>query len=518
MKKLKVILPLLIFIMLIPFVVNAETCDTDKILISSITVEDKSENVTELSEATVNGKNINFNVSMSSVGDNIKYKIIIKNNSDEDYFFDRNSLIIESDYIEYSIESNNDSNIVKKKSSKTIYLNIQYKNKVTNELFELGSYNINKKVQVQLSTYNSLSSILKNPNTGVELSIFVVLILTVIIAMYILIRKKEYTIFLLIVTGAIVIIPMSVYALCKCEMNIESNVFIKKTNYNPCAFDGNMVVGARFTNGNFEYRYGQGNYSSFEGGWEDTNIDGWGVKYRNYGFSDKEYPFCSSINGEPIVYMSSMFTNTDITNFDFNQLDTSNVVSMEGMFNFSTTPEHLDLSGFDTSNLDNMRYMLGTNNSKTVDLSSFNTKNVTNMAGLFHQSNFEELDLSNFDTSNVFDMANMFSNTYRLTNLDLSTFNTSNVDSMIGMFNGSNVRSVDLSSFDTKNVRNMNLMFNATLIEKLDLSSFELREDVDLRYMFSGTSATIGYAKNQETANRLNSSIGKPSTITFFVR
>ena len=59
----KFILPILLLLMFVPFVVNAETCDTDKITISSIIVEDKSENVIELDEATASGKNINLNQS-----------------------------------------------------------------------------------------------------------------------------------------------------------------------------------------------------------------------------------------------------------------------------------------------------------------------------------------------------------------------------------------------------------------------------------------------------------------------
>ena len=67
---------LLLFIIFLPFSVNAETCNADKITISSITAENKSDNVLELEEATANGMNINLNLSMSEVGDNIKYKLM----------------------------------------------------------------------------------------------------------------------------------------------------------------------------------------------------------------------------------------------------------------------------------------------------------------------------------------------------------------------------------------------------------------------------------------------------------
>lgn len=66
MKKYMVTLLLLL---LVPFIVNAKTCNNNKISISSITLENKSEYVTELDEATVNGKNINLNLEMGKVGD-----------------------------------------------------------------------------------------------------------------------------------------------------------------------------------------------------------------------------------------------------------------------------------------------------------------------------------------------------------------------------------------------------------------------------------------------------------------
>ena len=69
----KIIIPILLFMMFIPLLVNAEICNQDKISISLITIEESSDNVTEIDKATANGKNINLNLSMSEVGDNIKY-------------------------------------------------------------------------------------------------------------------------------------------------------------------------------------------------------------------------------------------------------------------------------------------------------------------------------------------------------------------------------------------------------------------------------------------------------------
>ncbi len=48
MKKIKLFLPILILALFMPFMVNAETCDTDKISISSITTEETTGGAEEI--------------------------------------------------------------------------------------------------------------------------------------------------------------------------------------------------------------------------------------------------------------------------------------------------------------------------------------------------------------------------------------------------------------------------------------------------------------------------------------
>ena len=104
---------IMICILFIPLLVNAETCDNDKITISSIELENKSNNVEELDNATSSYNNININLNMSNVGDNIKYKIVIKNDSNKDYYLNKKSIKTSSNYIDYNVESGDNSNIVK---------------------------------------------------------------------------------------------------------------------------------------------------------------------------------------------------------------------------------------------------------------------------------------------------------------------------------------------------------------------------------------------------------------------
>ena len=60
--------------------------------------------------------------------------------------------------------------------------------------------------------------------------------------------------------------------------------------------------------------------------------------------------------------------------------------------------------------------------------------NITNMSQMFYCTHITSLDVSNFDTSNVNNMSCMFEECSSLTTLDLSNFDTSNVTSMMGMF------------------------------------------------------------------------------------
>lgn len=229
----KFILPIILLILFIPFYVNAKTCDTDKISISSITVESKSDGVEELDEATANGRNINFNLSMSNVGDNIEYKIVVKNDSNEDYELDKNSFNVSSDYIKYILESENDTNIVKANSSKVVYLKVNYANEVPDDAFESGTYNDNKSMTLNLSTGDTINvpDTLKNPNTGVQSYIIILtLILIISITLCVILRKKKYGKFLILIAISAIIVPMSAYALCKCDINIESKIVINKIN------------------------------------------------------------------------------------------------------------------------------------------------------------------------------------------------------------------------------------------------------------------------------------------------
>ena len=227
----KLLLSFLLCLMFIPFIVHAETCNPDKISISSIAIEESSDNVTEINEATASGKNINVSLSMSEVGDSIKYKVIFKNDSDEDYELDKNSLHLSSDYIDYVLESEDNSNIVKANSSKVVYLKVNYANEVPEDKFESGTFNDNKTMTFNLATDDTFSVLdaVNNPKTGNHFYV-VILVITLLVSstLYLIFRKNKYAKFMVLIVGVSMIIPISVHALCKIEIKIDSSITINK--------------------------------------------------------------------------------------------------------------------------------------------------------------------------------------------------------------------------------------------------------------------------------------------------
>lgn len=190
-------------------------------------------------------------------------------------------------------------------------------------------------------------------------------------------------------------------------------------------------------------------------------------------------------------YMFSSFSG--IYSADLSGIDTSEVISMKGMFKGASTLSSLDLSRFDTRKVQDMSEMFsemapgrgGFN--FALDLSSFNTQNVTNMKGMFRGSTkFTGLNMPNFNTSNVTDMSEMFSRASRLTSLNLSSFDFQNVRDMNNMFFYTQIASLVVSRFNTGNVLNFSHLFDNTPLTSINTTAFETQSATNMSSMFAG--------------------------------
>ena len=197
----------------------------------------------------------------------------------------------------------------------------------------------------------------------------------------------------------------------------------------------------------------------------------------------------SSFDTSEVEDMNSMFYfNFALEKLDVSRFDTRRVRSMYAMFDNLTTLKELDVRNFNTSNVDTMQCMFyNLNKVKVLDVSHFDTGNVKSMEGMFaHMRSLKSLNLSNFNTSKVTNMYDMFTATISLQSLDLSSFNTRKVTSMQSMFYYmTSLKTLNVSSFNTENVENMGNMFAHTdSLEELDLSSFKTPKVKTFRAMF----------------------------------
>ena len=123
-----------------------------------------------------------------------------------------------------------------------------------------------------------------------------------------------------------------------------------------------------------------------------------------------------------------------------------------------------------------------------VGLENLKTSNVTDMTGMFLEcESLTSLNLSSFNTSKVTYMADMFLKCKSLTSLNLSTFDTRNVTQMACMFDDcESLTSLNISSFDTRNVTLMLQMFKGCKsLSSLDISHFDMGRVETVREMFA---------------------------------
>ena len=236
------------------------------------------------------------------------------------------------------------------------------------------------------------------------------------------------------------------------------------------------------------------------------------IKY----YSEGQKIFLNSNSSKAFIGLKELH-ELDVSNFD-----TSNVNNMSRMFAYLENIENLDLSNFGVKNVKNMEYMFigmtkiqnlnlnwenesdvsntrgmfsGLKLIKSLNLSNLDTRNVVNMSAMFeNMSSLENIRFGEkFITKNVTTMGGMFSNDVELKTLDLSRFDTSNAANMEYMFSHvSKLTNLNLSSFNTSKVTNMSNMFSRMYsLTSLNLSSFDTSKVIDMNHMFSEASKLI---------------------------
>ena len=472
----------------------------NKINIESVTLIEKSDKVIELENPTVDNMNIGFNLNFVEINDYVKYKVIISNDSNKDYYIDNENKFSGSDYVEYIYDYENYDSKIKPNSKLEMYITIKYIKAIPMDKLVNGIYKESNNMSIDLTDV-----IITNPETYSNMLVIIFIFISLVYSIVRVCKHKKIRLSIIVIP---ILLPLTIHAIEKLTIRIETNIIIEKNR---------NIIESRYETGSSNDRdFWQ--YSSyvktitFETAIEEpsnyaykfdvsqeknNNIIAYLVEnaddasyYDLYIMSDG-YIYANPNSSYVFAWFMRVTKINNIENYK-----TYYATNMKNMFSYMYSIEELDLSSFDTSKVTDMSYMFSnmlgsTGNSilRYLNLSNFDTSNVTNMKNMFQCQNFlGELNLSHFNTSKVTDMSNMFSHCSNLTSLDLSSFNTSNVADISNMFyDCNNLTSLDLSNFDTSNVLQMVCVFYyCENLTSLDLSNFDTSKVTDMSSMFYG--------------------------------
>lgn len=210
MKKISYLLLIILAILFIP---NVHAANVE---IESVTFDSKSDNTTINNEATFKDLSINFDVKFVKKDDFIKYKVIINNKSNEDYEIKDNKS--ENEYVEYIYDYDDNNRIVEKNKKTTLFITIKYTKEVPDELLVNGSFVKTDSLIISLGNE-------KNPNTGVNIIIPILLMLSIMIITFITYKKNNIALYLFLI---LIMVPIGVYAIEVLQIKVESKIEISK--------------------------------------------------------------------------------------------------------------------------------------------------------------------------------------------------------------------------------------------------------------------------------------------------
>ena len=160
--------------------------------------------------------------------------------------------------------------------------------------------------------------------------------------------------------------------------------------------------------------------------------------------------------------MRCMFWGAKSFNQPLDKWDVSSVKIMRDMFHGANSFNQ-DISGWKVSSVENMKYMFRSAKSFNGDISGWDVRNVKDMFGMFYgaESFNQPLDKWGDKLLNVKNMNSMFfyANSF---NQDISGWDVSNVEDMRGMFYLATSFNQDISRWDVSNVRMYDCMFDYT--------------------------------------------------------
>ena len=181
--------------------------------------------------------------------------------------------------------------------------------------------------------------------------------------------------------------------------------------------------------------------------------------------TDQTVTIDGSFSDVPLITLKGWFRyRSRLTTINgLENLNTTNVSSINGMFEECRSLQRIDLSGMDLSNITDVANLFnGCSSLEQVTMAERQLPKVTTMEYVFANCQvLPSVDLSAFVTEEVTSMKGLFKGCYKLSSIDLSPLNTAMVESMEDMFrNCAKLQQLDVNTFDVGNVTHAENMFN----------------------------------------------------------
>ncbi len=436
---------LLFLVLLFPFSVYAkDTCDSNAINIESIKLESSTGYIKELRNADINNQKINLGLKMDVVGDSAEYKIVLKNSSDEDYFFGEEALNLDMDSFNYEVRFEDETNLIKGGEEKVVYLKVVYKEQIDSSNFNNGIYDGTQVMKLDMLT-------LENPYTGRFLGLLIFICL--FIGFFVFYKDKKKTAYLLLIIG--LIIPFTAKAICRHTLEVETNLVIdRRTAIFLPGVDVNVkmkhLAGDDTSSSANEYEFNNTSITSIQ----YSNVEPIDINkeeknivsipesgYPIYMWYDNGTIYWWSEDNNPSLNVDASYMFNDLLNLSnisgVENFDTSSALSLKYLFYRSSITSVMNLQNWDTSKVEDLSWIFKNNlNLLSLDgLENWDTSNVNNLAYAFSY-NMALTDMSAvkyWDVSKVTSMVQLFSSCVVLEEIDLSNWTTS--DSLVSMFN-----------------------------------------------------------------------------------
>lgn len=525
MKKTNIII-LILSILLLPFQGSAkDECDSNKIEIKSIELVDKTTAVEELSQPKVNKLNINTDISLSKIGDQAKYKIILENKSKSDYELKDKDLKSDSEFINYSITYEDNDNIIKGNSEKIVYLRISYAKEVPQDKLQDGKFQDNQTINIAGVTKENRQSILVNPATG---TIFSLILIIVICLSYLIVSKKQKKKILLLLI-ALLSIPTVVKAVCSFSIDVNSKVTIDTRTATFKTGEEVNIQMKKLANPEVDptsitTSYQENNILYFK---KSDNLPNGLTEENIVSTNDSECPIYIWFDTDTIYYYteakliylnenaSSMFFNLRkvLTVEGLNRVDVSKTTYLNSFFTWCIELLSIDpLEKWETSNVIDMYHMfINCRNIENLDsLINWNISNVERLDGIFERCwKLKNVNgLKNWDISKVTSLKMVFYENKELSDISaLSNWNVSNVTVFQQLFmNCFKLEDISpLSNWDTSSVTNMTwLFYKCELLKDLSpISNWNTSSVTDIgRFISDCTSLkTLDAISNWDVSN-----------------